>query len=290
VLNRFPAGSGNVPVYVDAGQIEQLLINLANNARDAMPEGGELNVITGSMNMDDLFIAAHGFGSTGRYAVITVSDTGTGMDETTRKKIFEPFFTTKAVDKGTGLGLAMVYGIVKQHKGFIDVSSTPGHGTSFMIYLPLMEPEAAVITEKTAAGVEMPAGTETILIVEDNADLREFMGKFLAKQGYQVIAAVDGRDAVDKFRDNAETIQLIIMDMIMPNLSGKAAYDEIRQIRPDARALFFSGYSASIIQQQGELGKNARFMAKPVQPAALLQKVREMLERGAGQVPDVSEG
>jgi PAS domain S-box-containing protein len=268
-----------LPVYVDGGQIGQILINLSNNARDAMPNGGELTITTDCVNMDDSFITAHSFGKPGRYAVISVSDSGTGMDEATRKKIFEPFFTTKAVDKGTGLGLAMVYGITKQHKGFVDASSEPGQGARFMIYLPIVKTETVASGVKTAAGLETSAGTETILVAEDNADLREFMSKILKSLGYQVILAVDGQDAVEKFMDNSDKIQLIIMDMIMPLKSGKQAYDEIRQIKPDAMALFSSGYSAKIIHQQGELGNNAEFISKPVLPVELMKKVREMLDR-----------
>ncbi|MFZ4855223.1 MAG: PAS domain S-box protein [Desulfuromonadaceae bacterium] len=266
-------------VFVDGGQIEQILINLANNARDAMPGGGELVIATEMIQMDDRFISEHGFGTPGRYAVITVSDTGTGMDEAIRKKIFEPFFTTKAVDKGTGLGLAMVYGITKQHNGFVDVVSTPGHGASFMVYLPIVAVASASGSEKIISGMEVSTGTETIMIAEDNDDLRDFMGNILTKLGYRVIVANNGQEAVDLFRDNMDTIQLIIMDMIMPNKSGKMAYDEILQLKPGTRALFSSGYSAKIIQQQGELGEYAEFISKPVQPAVLFKKVREMLDR-----------
>jgi two-component system cell cycle sensor histidine kinase/response regulator CckA len=269
----------SLTVHVDGGQIEQLLINLANNARDAMPDGGELTIVTDLLNMDASFVSAHGFGEPGKYAVITVSDTGKGMDGATRKKIFEPFFTTKEVGKGTGLGLAMVYGIVKQHNGFVDVSSEPDQGASFFVYLPIVGLGAADPDVKTAAAGETSAGTETILIVEDDADLRELMHKMLTKLGYRVILAVDGQDAVEKFRDNTDSIQLVIMDMIMPRKSGKQAYDEIRQIKPNARALFSSGYSAKIIQQQEELGEYAEFISKPVHPAALLRKVREILDK-----------
>jgi polar amino acid transport system substrate-binding protein len=269
----------DLTVYVDGGQIEQILINLSNNARDAMPDGGELTITTDCLNIDDSFISAHGFGKPGRYAVITVSDSGTGMDEATRKKIFEPFFTTKAVDKGTGLGLAMVYGIVKQHNGYIDVSSEPGHGASFMVYLPIVETETVTSEVKTADSLATSGGSETILIAEDNADLLEFMRKILVKLGYQVIIAVDGQEAVEKFRENADSIHLIIMDMIMPNKSGKVAYDEIKQMKPDVMALFSSGYSAKIVKEQGELGKNAEFISKPVQPVEFMKKVREMLDR-----------
>jgi PAS domain S-box-containing protein len=279
ILFKSVIKDASLPVHVDGGQIEQLLINLANNARDAMPDGGELTIVTDLLDMDASFVSAHGFGKPGKYAVITVSDTGKGMDEATRKKIFEPFFTTKEVGKGTGLGLAMVYGIVKQHNGYVDVSSELDQGASFFVYLPIVGLGAADPDVKPAAAGETSAGTETILIVEDDADLRELMHKMLTKVGYRIILAVDGQDAVDKFRDNTDSIQLVIMDMIMPRKSGKQAYDEIRQIKPNARALFSSGYSAKIIQQQEELGEYAEFISKPVHPAALLKKVREILDK-----------
>ena len=266
-------------VNVDGGQIEQVLINLATNARDAMPNGGELTITTDFLYMDDIFIAENGFGEPGPYAIITVSDTGEGMDEATKNKIFEPFFTTKDVGKGTGLGLAMVYGIISQHGGFADVCSYPGHGTSFLLYLPMVEPEDGNNSEEISSDVEVSTGTEMILIVEDNAELREAMSKILAKLGYRILFAVDGQDAVEKFKENADNIQLIIMDMIMPKMNGKLAYDEIRQIKPDARAIFCSGYSAQIVKRQGELGENAKFLSKPVQPAELMKMVREMLDR-----------
>ena len=267
-----------LPVNVDGGQIEQVLINLTTNARDAMPDGGKLTISTDTMYINTPFIYGHGFEEPGGYAVITVADTGHGMDEDTCKRIFEPFFSTKEVGKGTGLGLAMVQGIVKQHNGHVDVSSEPGHGTSFVILLPILESENTG-TEAENRTTEMSKGTETILIAEDDDSLREFSYKMLTRLGYKVILAVDGQDAVDKFRDNADAIQLIIMDMIMPKKSGKVAYDEIKQIRPDAMALFSSGYSAKIVQEQGELGINAEFISKPLQPAELMKKVREMLDR-----------
>ena len=269
----------SLPVYVDGGQIEQILINLANNARDAMPNGGKLTITTELLTMGAQFILDHDFGEPGRYAVITVSDTGRGIDKIVCKKIFEPFFTTKEVGKGTGLGLAMVYGITKQHNGFVDVSSEPGQGARFMIYLPIVGMEQAGSDTRAAAVEEAGTGTETILVVEDDLDLREFMQKMLVKLGYRVILAVDGQDAVEKFSDNAETIQLIIMDMIMPRKSGTQAYDEIRQIKPNVKALFSSGYNARTIQHQEELGVHAEFIAKPVQPRALFKKVREILDR-----------
>ncbi|MEI7815690.1 MAG: ATP-binding protein [Desulfuromonadales bacterium] len=268
-----------LPVNVDSGQIEQLLLNLATNARDAMPDGGEMTITTDRFNMNNQFIARHGFGEPGEYGVITFSDSGTGMDEATREKLFEPFFTTKEIGKGTGLGLAMVYGITKQHNGFVDVSSEPGQGATFRVYLPIVLSESgskeAGITE---IEVVLP-GSEVILIVEDDADLLEFMIRMLTKRGYRVISAANGEEAVEKFKNNSEKIQLIIMDMVMPGMSGKEAYDEIKKIQPQALALFSSGYSAKIIKEKGELGKYAEFISKPLQSALFLKKVREMLDR-----------
>ena len=268
-----------LPVYVDGGQIEQALINLCTNARDAMPDGGDLTLATDSITIDEPFIATHNFGTPGRFAVITASDSGNGMDETTKKKLFEPFFTTKEVGKGTGLGLSMVYGIIKQHNGFIDVVSTPGTGARFILYLPIVASESMAPGLNPFIGIEVPSGTELILVVEDDADLREFMYKILVKYGYQVLVASDGQAGVDTFRDNADTIKLVIMDIVMPRKGGTDAYGEMLQIRPGVRALFNSGYSINHIQQQAGLGEYAEFIVKPVQPTALMKKVREMLDR-----------
>ena len=266
-------------VYVDGGQIEQVLINLANNARDAMPKGGTFTFLTDFLQMNDTFPCVNGVGPPGRYAVITAADTGTGMDEATRKKIFEPFFTTKEVGQGTGLGLAMVIGIVSQHNGYVTVSSEQGHGTGFTIYLPLSLPGIKASAENMDTALEKYSGTETILVVEDDADIREFMQQFLAMHDYTVLTATDGEDALRTFKADADGIGLVITDLIMPRMNGKQMFDEIRRIRPDMKALFSSGYSAKIIEQQGDLGANAEFMTKPLQPALLVKMVREMLDR-----------
>ena len=266
-------------VNVDGGQIEQVLINLANNARDAMPKGGTLTFTTDLVRMDDPFLCANGLGTPGRYAVITAADTGTGMDEAVRKKVFEPFFTTKEEGQGTGLGLAMVIGIVSQHNGYVTVSSEQGHGTGFTIYLPLTLPVIEAPAENIDTALEKYSGTETILVVEDDADILEFMQQFLAMHDYKVLTATDGEEAVSTFRADADNIKLVITDLIMPRMNGKQMYDEIKRIKPDMKALFSSGYSAKIIEQQGDIGANAEFIAKPHQPALLLKMVREMLDR-----------
>ena len=265
-------------VYVDSGQIEQVLINLATNARDAMRKGGLLTIETGLQMTDASVARTRGFGESVHYAVISVSDNGIGMDEDTCKRIFEPFFTTKELGKGTGLGMAIVYGIVKQHNGFINVYSEPGTGTTFRIYLPIIEGEHEP-DEKLAVPALPQGGTETILVAEDESDVRTLMETVLTKFGYQVILAVDGQDAIEKFEANRDKVKLVLMDMIMPRKSGKEAYEAIRRLQADARVLYSSGYTMDFIQSRGELDDETDLILKPVQPMELLKKVREMLDK-----------
>ncbi len=264
-------------VFADSYQLEQVLMNLATNARDAMPGGGAFTVTTEQINLNEDFIAAHGYGKPGVYAMITVSDTGKGMDEGTRKRIFEPFFTTKEVGKGTGLGLAVVYGIIKQHEGFINVYSEPGKGTTFRIYLSLIAPEAR--EEAIPHQEETPLqGTETVLLAEDDEALRKLSRTVLTKYGYTVIEAADGKDAVRRFRENKDSIQLLIFDLIMPKMNGKEAYDEIRKIKPDMKVIFSSGHAPDIIRQKASLGTGAYLIYKPLSPVELLRLVRGVLD------------
>lgn len=265
-------------VLADAGQIEQVLMNLAANARDAMPEGGELTIETGLQQIDDLFIEHHGWGKPGNYALISVSDNGCGMDEETRNRIFEPFFTTKEVGKGTGLGMAIVHGIVSQHNGFVYVYSELGKGSVFKIFLPLIDKEKISEVERRE---EKPpkGGTETILVVEDDPSVRKVVEDVLLNSGYEIITAEDGQQAVEIFSENRSRIKLILMDMVMPKKSGLEAYKEIRLLLTNIRVLFTSGYTADFIKSQGELGKEAELIMKPVKPHDLLRKVREMLDR-----------
>jgi signal transduction histidine kinase len=202
-------------VQADAGQMEQVLMNLAVNARDAMFEGGRLTISTGLVEVDEAFVAAYGYGAPGKYALITVADTGCGMDAKTRKRIFDPFFTTKGVGKGTGLGLSMAYAILKQHNGYIKVYSEAGEGTVFSIYLPLSE-ELASTDGKPEDLVPVKGGNETILIAEDDDSLRKLIKNILESSGYQVIAAKDGEEAISKFVENREWISLVLLDMVMP--------------------------------------------------------------------------
>jgi len=270
--------SRKIIVLADSGQIEQVLMNLISNARYVMPKGGRLTISTGTKEMDDAYITAYGYGKPGTYALISVTDTGSGMDAETQKKIFEPFFTTKGIGEGTGLGLSIVYGIIKQHDGYINVYSEPGAGTVFKIYLPLIE-------EETAKGQEVEAvapgkgGTETILIAEDDAALRKLSRIILESGGYTVITAEDGEEAITKYIENRDKIQLVILDMIMPKKNGKEAYKEIRMIRPDVRALFISGYTADVINKKELLDLGMEFILKPVSTKDLLGKVREALDK-----------
>ncbi|HXE97690.1 MAG TPA: ATP-binding protein [Dongiaceae bacterium] len=265
-------------VKIDSGQIEQVLINLATNARDAMPKGGNLTISTGLLDIDELFIQANGYGEPGRYAQITVSDTGIGMDEKTRNRIFEPFFTTKEVGKGTGLGMAIVYGIVKQHRGFINVYSEPLIGTTFRIYIPMIEKELAE-AEEVIPSLPPKGGTETILVAEDDTAVRTLVQEVLTGFGYVVIPAEDGQDAVEKFRANRDTIKLILMDIIMPKMNGKEASREIRRLDGAVKILYSSGYTLDVIQSRDVLDEGEELVMKPVQPLELLRKVRELLDR-----------
>lgn len=264
-------------VFADAGQIEQVLMNLVTNARDALPKGGKIVIETGAMQMGSEFIDAHGYGQIGRYALLSVSDNGEGMDANTREKIFEPFFTTKEQGKGTGLGLAMVYGIIKQHEGFINVHSEPGKGTAFKIYLPLSAGSIET-KEEQEVSVVTKGGTETILLAEDDSTLRTLMSTVLRNQGYRVIEAIDGADAIQHYGSNRDIIQLVVLDGIMPKKNGKEALDEIRLINPEVKALFVSGYPEDIISKQGILESGIHFSLKPLSPSALLKKVRELLD------------
>jgi two-component system, cell cycle sensor histidine kinase and response regulator CckA len=266
-----------MPVLADSHQIEQVLMNLAANSRDAMPKGGTFTVKTEQINLKEDFTLAHGFGKPGPYAMITVSDTGMGMDENTLKRIFEPFFTTKEVGRGTGLGLAVVYGIIKQHDGFIDVYSEPDKGFTFRIYLPIIA--SAVVEDIMAHHEEAPAyGTETVLVAEDDEITRKLSSTVLAHYGYTVIEAVDGEDALRKFRENKETIQLLLFDLIMPKMNGKEAYDEILKIKPDIKVIFASGYAPDIVRQKVSLENGAHLIYKPVSPFEVLRKVRNVLD------------
>lgn len=267
---------GDAVVMADRSQMDQILFNLATNARDAMPKGGLLFIETDIVSIDEGFREAHGFGKKGRYVLITVSDTGEGMDQTTLEKIFDPFFTTKEIGKGTGLGLATVYGIVKQHNGYITVCSEPGRGTIFRIYLPAIGAKA--VDEKDRAATSVITGNETILVAEDDEDVRHFMMETLKQHGYKTVEAVDGEDAVEKFKKH-KGIDLIIADSVMPKKNGREVYEEIHNINPSTRVLFISGYTKDIVLDRGIGDGEFDFVAKPLSLDTLLHKVREVLDR-----------
>jgi PAS domain S-box-containing protein len=264
-------------VMADSGQIETVLMNLATNARDAMPEGGSLIIKTELTEFNHEFIKAHGYGRPGFYALISVEDTGHGMDEKTKERIFEPFFTTKEVGKGTGLGLSMVYGIIQQHDGYINVYSEPGKGSTFKIYLPLIK--SKVEEAELAARPVLKRGTETVIAAEDDSQVRELIKEVLEGFGYKVMEAGDGEDALKVFNENRDRVQLLILDVVMPKKNGKEVYDEIRKVRPDIKAIFTSGYNADIIHQKGILDEGLDFISKPISPEELLRKVREVLDK-----------
>jgi PAS domain S-box-containing protein len=265
-------------VLADAGQIEQVLMNLAVNARDAMLEGGRLTISTELKEIDTDYVAAYGYGTPGKYALITVTDTGQGMDAETREKIFEPFFTTKGIGEGTGLGLAISYSIIKQHDGYIKVYSEPGQGTVFRIYLPLNE-EAVASDMNIENGFPVMGGNEVVLVAEDDAALRQLSSIVLESFGYTVITAENGEDAITKFMENREHIDLVIIDMIMPKKSGKEVCTAIRKVTPEVKILFTSGYTMDTLKTDDLTACGADFISKPFLPSDLLKRVREVLDQ-----------
>jgi CheY-like chemotaxis protein len=263
-------------VLADVGQIEQVLLNMATNARDAMPGGGYLHIGTERVETADDPSLSSLAGGRGAYAVISVSDTGEGMEESRREKIFEPFFTTKGVGKGTGLGLSIAYGIIKQHGGHITVQSESGEGTNFRIFIPLTESEAGEVKSREAPVPE--GGRETVLLAEDDSDVRRFTRRVLEEFGYRVIEAVDGEDAIKVFRENRDSVKLLLTDVVMPRKNGREVYSEISRECPGIRSLFISGYAADVISDKGMLQEGQHFITKPVSPGELLRRVREELD------------
>ncbi|HVN97094.1 MAG TPA: PAS domain S-box protein [Syntrophorhabdaceae bacterium] len=273
---RIKPSKEKIVIMADLTQIDQILMNLVTNARDAMPKGGSLTIETKMVELDDEFRRIHGYGKPGVYVLLSVSDTGSGMDEKTREKIFDPFFTTKEVGKGTGLGLSTVYGIVKQHDGYITVHSEPGIGTTFHIYLPVAN-EAG--KEESPSPAPAKEGNETILIAEDDETLRGLLSQILIAYGYTTIQAIDGVDAIEQFK-KADKIDLLILDSVMPKRNGREAYEEIRKIRPDVKVLFTSGYTKDVILDKGIREEGLNFLGKPISPDTLLEKVRDVLDDG----------
>ncbi|HSS96062.1 MAG TPA: response regulator [Terriglobales bacterium] len=264
-------------IWADPGQVEQVLMNLCLNARDAMPDGGTLTIETSNVEVGEDYQLLHAYAVPGSYVLLKVMDTGTGMDAVTLEHIFEPFFTTKSMDKGTGLGLATVYGIVKQHKGFIDVDSTPGKGTTFRAYLPLGEGKAEV-QEKPAFG-KLTGGHETILVAEDNEGLREAAEEILESLGYKVLVSQNGAEAVNLFAQHRATIDLVLLDVVMPGLNGPDAYTQMSKIKPNVNTIFTTGYATETTLISVRAQENAVILQKPYGSQYLAQKLREVLDK-----------
>jgi hypothetical protein len=263
-------------VKADVSQIEQILMNLAVNARDAMATGGKLTIETANIEHDPELRRQQQADRSEQFVMLAVTDTGTGMDEATKAKIFEPFFTTKQPGKGTGLGLATVYAIVKQSDGFIWVYSELGHGTSFKIYLPRVD--AVADATAAAAHVEMPRGTETVLLVEDAAAVRAVAKQTLERQGYTVLEASNGADALHLAERHQGPIHLVVTDVVMPRLSGRELADQLSVARPETRVLFMSGYTDDSVVRHGILEGGVAYFQKPFSPDGLARKVREVLD------------
>ncbi|HOI15656.1 MAG TPA: ATP-binding protein [Geobacteraceae bacterium] len=263
-------------VMADGSQLEQILMNLSTNARDAMRNGGRLTISTELFEMGEDFIQSHGYGEKGKYACISVEDTGTGMDAEVLERIFDPFFTTKEVGKGTGLGLSIVYGIVKQSNGYIDVCSKPGKGTRFRVFLPIINATATTVESSTSIPVKMCKGL--ILLAEDDDEVRKFNAGLLREFGYEVEEAIDGVDAVQRFLQRKDAVDLVMLDVVMPKMNGKDVYDRLKRIRPDVKVLFTSGYTPETISKKGILEENHHFLEKPHTPGELLKKVADLIQ------------
>jgi len=269
---------GAACVRADAGQIEQIIMNLVLNARDAMSTGGVISVQTDQVVLDERTVGAHPDVRPGPYVLLEVSDTGRGMDAATRERVFEPFFTTKPVGVGTGLGLATVYGIVKQAGGFVTVESEVGQGTVFQVYFPtVVAPLGAEPREPQ--GERLPAGTETILICEDDSPVRQFAERVLQSEGYRVLAAASGAEACRLTEEGRGPVALLLTDVIMPDMNGRQLSERLSARVPGLRTLFVSGYTADIIAHHGVLDEGVEFLEKPFSRTELLQRIRQLLDR-----------
>lgn len=265
-------------VMADVTHIDQILFNFVANARDAMPYGGRLAIRTERVFLDEDFIRAHGFGKIGEFVLLSVSDSGIGMDREMKERIFEPFFTTKGPGKGTGLGLSTVYAIVKEHRGYICVSSEPSHGSTFSVYLPIAVRPGNETGDAGSVLSGSRSGSGTVLVADDNAELRVFVREMLETRGFQVIEAVDGEDALSKFIAH-DHISLVVLDSVMPKKNGRQVCDAMRAAKPEMKALFISGYTTDTVLEKGIEEGEVDFMRKPLDPEVFVEKVREMIAR-----------
>jgi signal transduction histidine kinase/ActR/RegA family two-component response regulator len=264
-------------VKADRGQIEQVIMNLAVNARDAMPQGGRLILETANVELDDEFVRRHVGARPGPHVMLAVSDTGTGIPREIQAHIFEPFFTTKEQGKGTGLGLATVYGIVKQSGGYVEVNSESDQGTTFRIYLPRLD-AAATTVDRSTRSTAAAGGTETILLVEDEEGVRELARDILRASGYTVLEARNGNEALLLCERHQGRLDLLLTDVVMPRMSGRELAERLGPLRPDLSVLYMSGYTDDAVIRHGVLGAGTAFLQKPFTPAALVQRVRETLD------------
>jgi PAS domain S-box-containing protein len=264
-------------VRFDPSQVEQILINLAVNARDAMPNGGRLTLETANVDLDEEYVKSHPYVEAGPYVMLAVSDTGAGMTDAIRANLFEPFFTTKEAGRGTGLGLAMVYGAVKQNGGQIEVYSELGHGTTFKIYLPAIDAAPGTTLEPNSE--RRPPGTESIVLVEDEEHVRAIASRMLVHLGYTVHAFADGPSAIAAFGQMTEVPALLITDVVMPGMNGQVLMERLLELRPSLKVLFTSGYTANVIVHHGVLREGIEFLAKPYSLDLLAQRVREVLDK-----------
>ncbi|MFC1494688.1 PAS domain S-box protein [Thermodesulfobacteriota bacterium] len=273
-------GSALWKVEIDPGQVEQVLMNLVINAKDAMPIGGKLTIETVNIDLDDNYFAGHGIvgNQTGSYVLMTVSDTGLGMEKEVQKNIFDPFYTTKERDKGTGLGLSTVYGIVKQNNGFIWLYSEPGQGSTFKIYLPRVKRDVKEM-EKEQPPVENFSGSEIVLIVEDDTGIRKLAQKTLQAYGYSVLVAENGEDALRISKEHKEPIDLMITDVVMPKMGGKIIAERLHELRPQMKIIYMSGYTDDAIVNHGVLVPGHNYLEKPFSPVDLARKVRQVLDK-----------
>lgn len=281
IITSLDANLGKVSA--DPGQIEQILVNLVVNARDAMPDGGQITIKTANTELDQAYSDMHMAVKPGSYVMLAVSDSGMGMAAATRERIFEPFFTTKEVGKGTGLGLSMVYGIVKQSGGNIWVYSEPGQGTTFKIYLPLITQEEIMTIFTEAPAGSISNCTETILVVEDEAMVRRLAQEILEARGFRVLSAQSGAEALVHSHNHREPIELLLTDVVMPKMNGKKVAEAIIELHPGIEVLYMSGFTDDAIVHHGVLHSDVNFIEKPFTAEVLVQKVREVLDRSRAQ-------